>query len=149
VMHAKFEPKELAILVVEDNLVNQKVLVNQLKKAGSSVNAANDDYEALAFLEQTHFCKVDGNKLSVILMDLEMPNMDGLTCVHHIRKMEKEGKIRKHVPIIAVTANVRDEQIAAAKNSGMDDVLSKPFRIIDLFTKIEVLFKAEDMTGKG
>jgi PAS domain S-box-containing protein len=149
VMPAKFEPKELAILVVEDNLVNQKVLVNQLKKAGSIVNAANDGYEALAFLEQTHFCKEDGKKLSVILMDLEMPNMDGLTCVHHIRKMEKEGKIRKHVPIIAVTANVRDEQIAAAKNSGMDDVLSKPFRIIDLFTKIEVLFKAEDMTWRG
>lgn len=68
-----------------------------------------------------------------------MPNMDGLTCVKEIRKMQLEGKVRGHVPVIAVTANVRDEQVAAAKRSGMDNVVSKPFRIPDLLDKIEIL----------
>jgi CheY-like chemotaxis protein len=53
--------------------------------------------------------------------------------------MEVDGKINSHVPVIAVTANVRDEQVAAAKRSGMDDVVSKPFRIPDLLAKIDTL----------
>jgi CheY-like chemotaxis protein len=67
-----FDPKDLEILVVEDNLVNQKILVQQLKKVGSSVSAANDGLEALTFLEETHYRKEGGKRLSVILMDLEM-----------------------------------------------------------------------------
>ncbi|KAM0327074.1 hypothetical protein ACHAQA_006199 [Verticillium albo-atrum] len=134
-----FNPSELDILVVEDNLVNQNVLVKQLKKVGSRVAVANDGIEALAHLQQTHFRKDGGVKLSVILMDLEMPNMDGLTCVGVIRKMQEEGTIQGHVPVVAVTANVRDEQVAAARRSGMDDVVSKPFRIPDLMKKISIL----------
>jgi len=134
----QLDPKDVDILVVEDNLVNQKVLVKQLKKQGCEVGVANDGIEALAFLEKTHFRGGERN-LSVILMDLEMPNMDGLTCVREIRRMEAEREIIKHVPVIAVTANVRDEQVAAARRSGMDDVVSKPFRILDLWRKIEAL----------
>lgn len=133
------DPRDIDILVVEDNLINQKVLVSQLKKAKCTVYVANDGLEALATLEQTHFVKKDGHRLSVILMDLEMPNMDGLTCVREIRKMQDEGKIAKHVPVIAVTANVRDEHIANAKRAGMDDVVSKPFRIPELLEKIGTL----------
>lgn len=55
-----------------------------------------------------------------------MPIMDGLTCVRKIREMEAEGLIHGHLPIIAVTANARGEQIATAKDSGMDDVMCKP-----------------------
>jgi len=138
---APFDPKELEVLVVEDNLVNQNVLVKQLRKHKMGVSVANDGLEALAFLEGTNFRlgKGNGRRLSVILMDLEMPNMDGLTCVREIRKMQAAGTIRVHVPVIAVTANVRDEHIATAKNSGMDDVVSKPFRIPDLLKQIEAL----------
>ncbi|KAF2097032.1 aerobic respiration control sensor protein arcB [Rhizodiscina lignyota] len=136
-----FNPKNLYILVVEDNLINQKVLVKLLKQVGSTVDVANDGVEALALLEETHYRKEGGRRLSVILMDLEMPNMDGLTCVREIRKMEAGGKINTRIPIIAVTANVRDEQVAAAMESGMDDVLSKPFRIADLYKKIEVVLE--------
>lgn len=67
-----FDPKNLEILVVEDNLVNQKILVQQLRKVGSSVNAVNDGLEALAFLETTFYRTPYGKRLSVILMDLEM-----------------------------------------------------------------------------
>jgi CheY-like chemotaxis protein len=66
--------------------------------------------------------------------------MDGLTCVGEIRKLEREGKIKQHVPVIAVTANVRDGQITKAMESGMDGVVSKPFRIPDLLGQIDRLF---------
>ena len=126
---------------MEDNLINQKVLVNQLRKVGCTVSATNDGVEALEFLKKTHFCKHDGSELSVILMDLEMPNMDGLTCVSEIRRMQKEGGILEHVPVIAVTANVRDEQIRTALQSGMDDLVSKPFRIPEVMSKIDRLLR--------
>lgn len=108
------------VLVVEDNLVNQKVLSKQLKGAGCVVSVANHGGEALAFLEKSRFW-VDGGteELSVILMDLEMPVMDGLTCVKRIRELQRTGQICGHVPVIAVTANARSEQIATAKDSGM------------------------------
>ncbi|RYP67705.1 hypothetical protein DL771_007112 [Monosporascus sp. 5C6A] len=142
----KFNPRALEVLVVEDNLVNQNVLVRQLKKIGIGVSVANDGVEALAFLEETAFCRGEGvgRPLSVVLMDLEMPNMDGLTCVREIRAMQQRGAIvgGAHVPVIAVTANVRDEQIATALKSGMDDVVSKPFRIPDLIAKIKSLLAA-------
>ncbi|KAL9110587.1 MAG: hypothetical protein Q9227_004945 [Pyrenula ochraceoflavens] len=134
----------LDVLVVEDNQINQKVLVKQLKNAGCRVSAASDGIEALAFLERTNFRKEDGLKLTVILMDLEMPNMDGLTCVRRIRQMEEIGRMKGHVPIIAVTANVREEQIVTAKKSGMDDVVSKPFRIPELLEKVKGLMAAQD-----
>jgi CheY-like chemotaxis protein len=72
-------------------------------------------------------------------MDKEMPVMDGLQCTSRIRELEQEGKFRRHVPIIAVTANARSEQIATLLAAGMDDVVSKPFRIGELIPKIEEL----------
>jgi CheY-like chemotaxis protein len=116
---AAIDPKTLHILVVEDNIVNQKVLVKQLAKVGCTVSAANNGVEALLYLEKTEFQTDGGAKLSVILMDLEMPEMDGLTCVRRIREMEQSGQIRGHVPTIAVTANVRDVQVQEAKGAGM------------------------------
>ncbi|RBA22433.1 hypothetical protein FPRO05_00780 [Fusarium proliferatum] len=141
ILAAVFTPSALTVHVVEDNLINQKVLVNQLRKAGCTVSATNDGLEALEFLKKTHFFKTGGSDLSVILMDLEMPNMDGYQCVREIRRLEREGLIAEHVPVIAVTANVRDEQIRMALDSGMDDLVSKPFRIPEVMSKIEGLLK--------
>jgi CheY-like chemotaxis protein len=128
------------VLVVEDNLVNQKVLSKQLRSAGCIVHVANHGGEALSFLSTTRFwagLESTGITLSVVLMDLEMPVMDGLTCVKKIRELQKEGKITAHIPVIAVTANARSEQIALAKESGMDSVVTKPFRIPELLPEIE------------
>ena len=127
---------DLYILIVEDNLVNQRVLSKQLQKAGCTIYTADNGLLALDVLSTTSFQDPTGRPLSVILMDLEMPEMDGLTCVGRIRDMEGAGVIKGHVPVIAVTANVRDEQMKAAIKSGMDDVVSKPFRIPDLLAKI-------------
>lgn len=65
----------------------------------------------------------------------------GLTCARRIRQLEEDGDIVKHVPIIAVTANARSEQIETAIAAGMDDVVSKPFRIPELMPKIEELME--------
>jgi CheY-like chemotaxis protein len=143
------DPSGLHILVVEDNLVNQKVLVKQLLKAGCTVAAANNGVEALVHLAQTEFQMPGGKRLSVILMDLEMPEMDGLTCMRRIREMERDGRVRGHVPTIAVTANVREEQVSEARAAGMDDVLSKPFRIPALLAKMEDLLKGLEGDREG
>ncbi|MCJ1378854.1 hypothetical protein MMC17_001953 [Xylographa soralifera] len=134
--------KDLKVLIVEDNLVNQRVLQKQLRNLGCTVHVANHGGECLDRLKDSRYWighEDHGLQLSVILMDLEMPIMDGLTCAKKIRELQRKGDIVRHVPIIAVTANARVEQISTALESGMDDVVSKPFRIPDLIPKIEEL----------
>lgn len=143
---SRLDSRELHILLVEDNLVNQRVLSKQLRKAGCIVYTADNGFEALDHLSNTHFEQPAGIPLSVVLMDLEMPEMDGLTCVKRIRDMETEGALRGHVPVIAVTANVRNEQRVVAIRSGFDDFASKPFRLPDLLARIRALL--EKLSGK-
>jgi CheY-like chemotaxis protein len=130
---------DLHILIVEDNLVNQRVLAKQLRNVGMNVAVANHGGEALEYLQATRYCKADGTgkELTLILMDWEMPVMNGLECVANIRKMQADGVVNGHVPVIAVTANVRSEQVETALQAGMDDVISKPFRIPELRTCIQ------------
>jgi CheY-like chemotaxis protein len=94
------------ILLVEDNLINQKVLSKQLRGAGCTVHVANHGGEALDFLAKTILWDDRRGdeprmELSLILMDLEMPVMDGLTCCRRIRDLQREGKIKGHVPIVS------------------------------------------------
>ncbi|KAK3397875.1 putative histidine kinase group protein [Sordaria brevicollis] len=78
--------------------------------------------------------------LSVILMDIEMPVQDGLTCTRQIRELERQGKITGgRLPIIAVSANARIEQILEAKEAGCDDVLIKPYRMPELLEKMRIV----------
>jgi PAS domain S-box-containing protein len=135
------KPSQLHVLIVEDNIVNQKVLAKQLTKSGCITSTADNGIYALEHLKKTNLCTPGGIPLSIILMDWEMPEMNGLECARHIRKMQTEGALKVHVPIIAVTANVRSEQIATAKESGMDDVVSKPFRIPELLAKMKDLLE--------
>jgi signal transduction histidine kinase/FixJ family two-component response regulator len=126
----------LKVLLVEDNIVNQNVLGKQLKKAGCEVHVANHGLEALNILEKDTF--------DVVLMDLEMPVLDGLAAMRRIRRKEaaEEGLLGEAIklgarggdrlPIIAVTANVRKEQIDAAMDAGADRVMQKPFKAADL-----------------
>lgn len=62
--------------------------------------------------------------------------MDGLTCTRKIRELEANGSIDGHTPIIAITANARDDQLAVALRSGVDEVVTKPFRLPMLIAKI-------------
>ncbi len=124
-------PPPLDILIVEDNLVNQRVLQRQLHRLGNNTHVANHGGEALESLRRSPFWSPDRRQppmaefaaadinISVVLMDLEMPVMDGLTCARKIRELERDGTIVRHVPIIAVTAYARPEQIDNAKAAGI------------------------------
>lgn len=68
--------------------------------------------------------------------------MDGLTCVRKIRELEQQGVVHGRVPVIAVTANVRAEQIETAMQAGMDSVISKPFQIPELISCIQKTLQA-------
>jgi CheY-like chemotaxis protein len=83
---------------------------------------ANHGGEALERLRASQFWKgalPDALDINVVLMDKEMPVMDGLVCTSKIRELEKAGELQRHVPIIAVTANARSEQIATLLAAGM------------------------------
>jgi CheY-like chemotaxis protein len=119
--------------------VNQKILAQQLRKTGcAKVHVADHGLDALEVLSTTTFHKPAGVEqipLSVILLDVEMPIMDGLTCARRIREFERAGEIIRHVPIIGITANARVEQIASCIEAGMDEVVVSrdKFMIIALF----------------
>lgn len=68
--------------------------------------------------------------------------MDGLTCVQRIRELEQQDIVHGHVPVIAVTANVRAGQVETAMKAGMDSVISKPFRVPELFTCMQETLQA-------
>ncbi|KAL1305255.1 hypothetical protein AAFC00_002168 [Neodothiora populina] len=133
-------PGVLHVLVVEDNAINQRVMAQQLRRLGCIVSTADHGLDALSFLTKTTFYRSSaGVPLSVVLMDLEMPVMDGLTCISRIRELERTGEIIRHVPVIAITANARSEQIQNALAAGMNEVVTKPFTIRELMPRMEKL----------
>jgi len=120
------------VLVVEDNLVNQKVIASYLtKKRGIEVTICNNGLEALHSVRS-----VGPGYFILILMDIFMPEMDGFTAAQEIRKWETEQGVDKY-PIIALTANVSKEICEQCTTAGMDGCITKP---ID-FNKLDVLFK--------
>lgn len=141
----------LHVLVVEDNLINQQVLARQLRKAKCTVAIANHGEEALTILKQSTYWKHDALvnmeageiskpiPMDVVLMDIEMPVMDGLQCIKQIRLSQRNGLTAGHVPIIATTANARQEQKDSVLAAGADSILVKPFNVDELVLSIREL----------
>jgi two-component system sensor histidine kinase/response regulator len=117
----------LQILLVEDNILNQKLAVSLLKKWGHEVDIASDGIECLEWHSR--------KKYDLILMDLQMPNMGGFEATAHIRKREFIENPNRRTPIIAMTANAMEGDREQCINNQMDDYLSKPFRI-DAFQQL-------------
>jgi PAS domain S-box-containing protein len=111
-----------AILLVEDNKINQKLATKILEKMNCDVEVANNGEEA--------FMKVKNTNYDLVLMDVQMPVMDGLMATAEIRKLDKEKENR--VPIIALTAHAMKEDKDRCLTAGMDDYLSKPIKNNDL-----------------
>lgn len=125
----KVELKHSNILLVEDNLINQKIVVISLKELVRNIDVARDGKEALA--------KFGTSKYDVILMDIQMPLMDGIVATKKIREIE--ASTNSHTPIIAITANAMLGDRETCLSAGMDDYISKPFQIEELVQKIKVL----------
>jgi two-component system, sensor histidine kinase and response regulator len=113
------------VLLVEDNFVNQKVAVRFLERLGCTVEVAGHGAEGVAACQQRHF--------DIVLMDLQMPVMDGLTATRKIREWETTG----HVPIIALTANAMTGDRELCEAAGMDGYLTKPIEVERLRNTLE------------
>jgi len=139
--------RNLHVLVVEDNPLNQRLCAKQLRNQGCTVHTADHGLDALEFLSKTNIASSSPSalKLDIILLDIEMPVMDGLTCIRKIRTMEDEGFFKRRLPVIAVTANARNEQIEAALEAGVNDVVTKPFRIPELLVQMSALVSGRDL----
>ncbi len=116
----------LHILVAEDNPVNQKLAIRLLEKNGYYADIAKNGLEVLEKLKKNHY--------DLILMDVQMPEMDGLQATQKIRELEN-GK--SHIPIIALTAHAMKKDIDMCLSAGMDGYVSKPIRKEELFKEIE------------
>ncbi len=118
-----------SILLAEDNAANQKVAITMLRMLGCQVDLAEDGQKALSkSIEQSY---------DMILMDCQMPNMDGFAATAEIRDWEKRQQIANPIPIIAVTANALISDRERCLAAGMSDYISKPYRLIDLKQGIE------------
>jgi len=115
----------LRILLAEDNVVNQKVAIRLLQRMGHSVTAAATGREVLATLQKQSF--------DLILMDIQMPEMDGMEATAAIRQKERGGE---HLPIIGLTACAMSGDRELCLAAGMDGYVSKPVSVQELAGEI-------------
>lgn len=119
---------KLKILLAEDHLVNQKIVTKILNRAGYDVDVASDGGKAIEMLE--------GDNYDLILMDCQMPNVDGLTATRSIRDNESRNDAVR-IPIIAMTANAMRDDRAICIDAGMDDYTAKPVKQQELLRLVE------------
>ncbi|HEX7025702.1 MAG TPA: response regulator, partial [Gammaproteobacteria bacterium] len=120
----------LKVLVVDDNRTNQQVAKGMLERLGCEVTVVSTGEEALRTSFQTHY--------HAVLMDIQMPGMDGYEVTDQIRRLEDEDS---HMMIIAMTANNRKDDLEHCLSVGMDDFLTKPFKLQELHKKLLVCEK--------
>lgn len=125
--------QKLSILLVEDNVLNQRIVTFSLRKYQHDVTIANNGKEALDIFKTTRF--------DVILMDIMMPVMDGLEATLKIREFERQSQVEKQTPIIALTANTMDNDREKCLSYGMNEFMAKPFdmeRLNQIFNELHV-----------
>ncbi|WP_372755175.1 response regulator [Labilibaculum sp.] len=122
-----WETKNYSILLVEDNKLNQTIVKFTLKRFGYLIDVANNGIEAISKFKEGQY--------DFILMDIMMPEMDGLEATKEIRNLE-QGKI---VPIIALTADIMIANEETCLENGMNAHLSKPFELDNFFKVLKSL----------
>jgi CheY-like chemotaxis protein len=124
--------KQLRVLLAEDNAVNQKIATRVLEKHGHDVTVAADERLALAALDRASF--------DVVLMDVQMPEMDGFEAIAVIRGRERETG--SHLPFIAMTAHAMPGDRERCIAAGMDNYIDKPLKVAELIALLEKLSDA-------
>lgn len=124
--------KGMQILVAEDNVINQKVVKNTLSKQGAIVDIASNGREAIALAQEQYY--------DVILMDLQMPEVDGYKATRHIRQV-----LKIDVPVIAMTADALKGEAEKCFDAGMSGFISKPFDPNDLYLQLLKITNAKTM----
>jgi signal transduction histidine kinase/ActR/RegA family two-component response regulator len=127
----------LDVLVVDDNIVNQKLMDTLLGKWGHQVTIAGDGEQAIK--------AVEGKSFDLILMDIQMPGMGGLEATRRIRSLETSLPDRRRTPIYALTAEALDDQVSAGLRAGLDGYLTKPLERMRLQAALEVAATASAM----
>ncbi len=130
----KTDIKEANILLVEDNLINQKIVILSIKNMVKTIDVASNGQEALE--------KFQAKRYDIILMDVQMPVMDGIIAAKKIREIEE--KTKTHTPIIAITANALSGDRENCLAVGMNDYISKPFQIDILLQKMQSLLEKSE-----
>jgi PAS domain S-box-containing protein len=121
-------PANLRVLLAEDNAVNQKVAARMLEKMGVRVDVANNGLEAVRLCLQTRY--------DLVLMDCQMPEMDGYAATREIRRLQALSASPRGVPVIALTANTLEGDRELCLEAGMNDFLGKPIRQQDLLAML-------------
>ena len=129
ILDTKIDCHNMIFLVAEDSEINQIIVKDILENFGANIDFANDGQECIEKF------KKNPNKYKIIFMDIQMPNIDGLEATRRIRNMKIEAA--KTIPIIAMTAEVFQENIDAAIKSGMNDHLGKPLNIPEIVKVIK------------
>ena len=120
--------KGASILIVEDNIINQKVVISILGQSNMHIDAVDNGEKAIEYVEE------HSNEIDLILMDISMPVMDGYTATQKIREDHRFD----HIPIVSLTALTSDHEIEKMFASGMNGYLSKPLHIGKLYSALEV-----------
>ena len=134
--------RKLRILLAEDNKVNQLVAARLLEKRGHTVVIAGNGREALAALDEP-----GSGGFDLILMDVQMPDMDGFEATGIIRAREKSSGT--HLPIIAMTAHAMKGDEERCLAAGMDGYVSKPIQVEQLFATIDRVLKGDTTLENG
>ncbi len=132
--HPASFPSHLRVLLAEDNDINQDIISAMLEQRGHAVTVVSDGAAAVAAVRA-------GPRYAIILMDLQMPVMDGLSATRAIRMEEAEAG-EKTTPVIGLTANAMAEDVLRCRQAGMDAHVAKPIAWADLFDTIERLTEA-------
>lgn len=127
------------LLVAEDNAVNTLYVTSLLNQAGYSTQTANNGLQAVLAVRTQHF--------ALVLMDCQMPELDGYEATRCIRNLEAKGRLSGHVPIIALTANAIKGDAERCLEAGMDAYLSKPFDPQQLLRLVEKLSRPVEIEG--
>ncbi|RZA25519.1 MAG: response regulator [Proteobacteria bacterium] len=127
------DQRHITILVADDNAINRLVAVKMVEKLGYSVQTASDGTKVMAALERSHF--------DLILMDCQMPNLDGFETTRLIRKLSTSSQ--NTIPIIAFTANAMSDDAKVCLDAGMNDYLSKPIKRDVLEAKLKIWLKVD------